>query len=140
MPTMQENLEQLKQEFAEFEDGFERYAYLVELAALLPQYPENFRSPEYLVRGCQSQVWLHPFTQEGLFFIDADSDTLIIKGALLILHDLLNGVPLRDAAVVSLDVLGELGLMSVFSDTRQRGIRSAVEMLKEYAQDQLCGV
>lgn len=137
MSKIQENLIQLREEFAELEDGFERYSYIVELAALLPPYPEAHRTPAHLVRGCQSQVWVHSYTKNGLLYFDADSDTLIIKGALLVLHDLFNGVTLHEVAEVKLDIFDELGLTSLFSDDRQKGIRSAVEILKKYAQNQL---
>lgn len=134
MTMIQKNLQQLQAEFSEFEDGFERYAYLVELAALLPPYPEDQRTPAHLVQGCQSQVWLAPYTRDGKFYFDADSDTLIIKGVLLILRDLLHGIPLQDAVVITSDVLTLLGIAGSFSDTRQKGIAAAITMLKEAAQ------
>lgn len=135
MPTIQENLQQLKEEFSEFEDGFERYVYLVELASLLPPYPEDKRTAEHLVRGCQSQVWLHSYSRDGVFYFDADSDTLIIKGILLVLQDLLSGVSLQEVSTLNLDVLDALGLTGVFSDTRQKGLGAAVAMLKAAAEE-----
>ncbi len=134
MAVLQARLRQLQEEFSEFEDGFERYAYLVELAALLPPYPEQYRTAEHLVRGCQSQVWLHAYTEDGMFFFHGDSDTLIIKGVLLILRDLLCGVPLDEVSGVRLDVLAELGLADSFSDTRQKGIGAALAALRAAAQ------
>ncbi len=134
MAVLQAHLQQLQEEFSDFEDGFERYAYLVELAALLPPYPEQYRTAEHLVRGCQSQVWLHAYTEEGAFFFHGDSDTLIIKGVLLVLQDLLCGVPLEEISGIRMNVLAELGLADSFSDTRQKGIGAALEMLRTAAQ------
>lgn len=134
MAALQAHLQQLKEEFSEFEDGFERYAYLVELASLLPPYPEQYRTAEHLVRGCQSQVWLHAYTAGGAFFFHGDSDTLIIKGVLLVLQDLLCGVPLSEVSGLHLDVLLELGLVDSFSDTRQKGIGAALAILRTAAQ------
>lgn len=133
MSTLEERVRALAQELAEFDDGFERYSYLVELAALLPPYPEKKRTEERLVKGCQSRVWLAPFEENGLFFFDADSDTLIIRGVLLLLQDLLNGLPLAEAANIPQDMLSAVGLQNELSDQRRRGIRETLRALQTAA-------
>lgn len=65
-------------------------------------------------------MWIHCYTRDGLFFFDADSDTFIIKGVLLLLQDLLSDLPVEEAANANLELLQELGLENEFSDTRQR--------------------
>ena len=134
MTKLQENRKKLREEFSEFEDGFERYAYLVEISGLLPPMPAAQHIPENLVRGCQSQVWLHAWCEDGRFYFSGDSDTMIIKGVLLLLQDLVNGIPLEEAATLEVDVLGDAGLSAEFSDTRQKGIGAAVEKLREKAK------
>ena len=134
MTKLQENRKKLREEFSEFEDGFERYAYLVEISGLLPPMPAAQHIPENLVRGCQSQVWLHAWCEYGRFYFSGDSDTMIIKGVLLLLQDLVNGIPLEEAATLEVDVLGDAGLSAEFSDTRQKGIGAAVEKLREKAK------
>ena len=134
MTMLQENRKKLREEFSEFEDGFERYAYLVEISGLLPPMPAALHIPENLVRGCQSQVWLHAWCEDKRFYFSGDSDTLIIKGVLLLLQDLVNGIPLEEAATLEIDVLGDAGLTAEFSDTRQKGIGAAVEKLREAAK------
>lgn len=79
MAELEQRLNSLKEEFSELEDGFERYSYLMELGSYLPPYPEEKRTPEHLVRGCQSQVWIHCYTKDGHFFFDADSDTFTLR-------------------------------------------------------------
>lgn len=133
MTQLEENRQKLRDEFAEFEDGFERYAYLVEISGLLPPMPHAYHTEENLVRGCQSQVWIHTYSKDGCFFFDADSDTLIIRGVLLLLQDLVCGISLEEAAALDLDVLGDAGLTGEFSDTRQKGIGAAVEKLRASA-------
>ena len=134
MTMLQENRKKLREEFAELEDGFERYAYLVEISGLLPPMPAAQHIPENLVRGCQSQVWLHAWCEDGRFYFSGDSDTMIIKGVLLLLQDLVNGIPVEEAATLDVDVLGDAGLTAEFSDTRQKGIGAAVEKLREAAK------
>ena len=137
MSYIEERRAGLREEFSEFEDGFERYAYLIELAGLLPPYPQEKRTEDHLVRGCQSHVWLNIYAKDGKFFFDADSDTLIIKGVLLLLQDVLCGAPLSEAAAFQMDILGEAGLTGAFSDTRQKGIGAAMEMLRNGAKELL---
>lgn len=137
MGNLAENRKNLREEFSDFSDPFDRYSYLVEIASLLPPYPEEKRDDIHLVKGCQSHVWLNPYIKEGKFFFDADSDTRIIKGVLLLLQDLLCDIPVTEVAAVRLDVLEDAGLKGSFSDTRQKGIASAVEILRSYAADQV---
>ena len=72
----------LIREFQELGDGFEQYAYLIELAALLPPMAPEEKTEERLVRGCQSHVWLALRSENGRFYATADSDTFIVKGVL----------------------------------------------------------
>ena len=134
MAELEQRLGSLKEEFSELEDGFERYSYLMELGGYLPPYPEEKRTPDHLVRGCQSQVWIHCYTRDGRFFFDADSDTYIIKGVLLLLQDLLSDLPVQEAANANLELIQELGLENEFSDTRQKGLRAAFAMLTNAAK------
>ena len=134
MTELEQNRIKLREEFSEFEDGFERYSYLVEIAGMLPPMAEELHTDENLVRGCQSHVWVSTEAKDGRFFFEADSDTLIIKGVLLLLQDLLCGVPLEEAASVELDVLADAGLTAEFSDERQKGIGFVMRRLKEDAE------
>ncbi len=122
MASIEEMLDDLKSEFDELEDGFERYSYLIELASLLPPFPEEKRTDDNLVRGCQSHVWLNFHVRNGLFYFDADSDTLIIKGVLLLLQDLFCEQSPEQVANAEVDLLPALGLGTAFSDERQKGI------------------
>lgn len=137
MSFIDDKIAELREEFSEFEDGFERYAYLVEIARLLEPYPEMLRDNNHLVRGCQSHVWLNIYQKDGKFYFDADSDTLIIKGMLLLLQDVLCGAPVEEAASFQMDILDAAGLKGSFSDTRQKGIASAMEMLRDGAKRML---
>ena len=131
MESAAQRLEGLKAEFAEFTDSFDRYSYLVELAGLLPLYPDERRNEAHLVKGCQSHVWLSAYERDGLF---GDSDTLILKGLLLLLQDLFCGLPLRQASDLNLDLLSDLGLNESFPDQRQKGIGYIFQRLRGEAE------
>ena len=134
MSTLEERKRELAEEFAQFQDGFDRYSYLVELAGLLPPYPEDRRTEDRLVRGCQSHVWLDIRPQDGLFQFSGDSDTLILKGILLLLEDLFNGLPLGEAAGGQVDFTALTGLESSLPSDRQKGVGYILRSLQRAAE------
>ena len=80
MATMKEVEQTLIEEFELFDDWMDKYNYIIELGKELPMIEEQYKTPEFLIDGCQSQVWLHADYREGLVFFTADSDAIITKG------------------------------------------------------------
>ena len=122
MTTIETELAQLRSEFDSLPDGFARYSYLVELAALLPAPPEELRQEQNLYRGCQSQVWLAVSAEDGTVRLDADSDTLLIRGVLCLYRDLLDGRAMDEVLDARFDLLQELPLAEHFNSRRTAGI------------------
>ena len=91
MTSIDEKQAKIAREFQELGDGFEQYAYLIELSVALPPLPEEKKTDDRLVKGCQSHVWLDLRTEDSAFAFDADSDTLILKGVLYLLREIFNG-------------------------------------------------
>ena len=77
---MKETEEELIQEFEMFDDWMDKYNYIIELGKDLPMIDPQYKTEEYLISGCQSQVWLHPEMKDGMLFFTADSDAIITKG------------------------------------------------------------
>ena len=77
MNTMQEREQQLIEEFSLFDDWMDKYNYIIELGKELPMIDAQYKTPDYLIDGCQSQVWLHPEYRDGLLYFTADSDAII---------------------------------------------------------------
>ena len=80
MNTMKETEEELIQEFEMFDDWMDKYNYIIELGKELPMIDPQYKTEEFLISGCQSQVWLHPEMRDGKLFFSADSDAIITKG------------------------------------------------------------
>lgn len=121
MESIASVLAQLKTEFASLPDGFARYSYLTELSALLSP-PREVRQDRYSYRGCQSRVWLHVTAESGLCHLEADSDTLIIRGILALFRELLEGRTVPEVLEARFDLLGELKLSEHFSSARTAGV------------------
>ena len=80
MQTIQEIEQSLIEEFEMFDDWMDKYNYIIELGKELPLIEEQYKTPDFLIEGCQSQVWLHPEYKEGRIYFTADSDAIITKG------------------------------------------------------------
>ena len=128
--------EQIVRDFQEMGDGFEQYAYLIELSVNLPALPEEKKTEDRLVKGCQSHVWLDMHAEDGIFSFDADSDTLILKGVLYLLRDIFNGQPLSEVAETRVWFFEQTEIMATFDADRQKGIGYIIRELQHFADEQ----
>ncbi len=123
-------------ETMEFLDDWEdRYRHVIELGRAMPPLGDDFKVPAYKVEGCASQVWLRPLIEGGRFDFQGDSDAMIVRGLVAILHALYAGLPV--AAVARVDAvaeLGRLGLNDHLSAQRSNGLRSMVARIRAAAQ------
>ena len=133
MPTIQEKQDRLIDDFNELGDSFDQYSYLVTVSCSLPEMPEAEKTPERLVAGCQSKVWLAMRAEGGRFYLTADSGTLIIRGVLKLLEDLLNGEPLADVAAAEITFLRKTAIMETFESGRQKGVGYILKRIRGFA-------
>ena len=131
---MEQILQELKEEFASLPDSFSRYAYLIELARLLPPVDTTLRQEAYRYHGCQSQVWLRVRVQDESFYLDADSDTLLIRGVLALFREVLNGQPVASVEQADFDLLETLGIGEYFSSVRTGNIARLLPELQRRLQ------
>ena len=127
--------EALIREFQEVGGGFEQYAYLIELAALLPAMAAEEKTAERQVKGCQSHVWLEMYARNGLFHVAADSDTFIVKGILYLLTQLFDGQPLPEVAKAKIRFLEETEISATFGPDRQKGIGYVIRAMQRFAAE-----
>lgn len=116
------------------EDWEERYRHVIELGKAMPPLDDTFKVPAYKVEGCASQVWLRPVIADGKFDFQGDSDAMIVRGLIAILHALYSGVPVGQVASIDASAeLGRLGLNDHLSAQRSNGVRAMVERIRQTA-------
>ena len=133
MKSIKEKQDEIVAEFESMGDDFLKYSYLVELSTMLPSMDEALKIDTNLVKGCQSSVWLDIRISEGRIYFNADSDTMIIKGILYLLKEVLDGQDVRDVSVVDIDLFKRADIMATFESARQRGIEFVIGAIKEKA-------
>ncbi len=131
-------IQELLDEFTEIEDWSERYDYLIDLGKQLPALTVDLQTPVHLVKGCMSTVWLVTRVKEsGLHSaieIQADSDSLIVKGLIVVLLALFqNRTPEEILKQNEDEVFGQLGLNQHLSPQRRNGLFAMVKRLKQLA-------
>ena len=134
MSTIQENEENLIEQFADIDDWMDRYAYIIDMGNTLPLMPEEYKTPQYIIEGCQSRAWLHAdITPEGLIHFTADSDAIIVKGIISMLLKVLNDHSPAEIADADLYFIDKIGLAENLSPTRSNGLAALVKQMKLYA-------
>jgi cysteine desulfuration protein SufE len=123
--------EDIVEDFEFLEDWEERYRHVIEQGKAMPALDDALKVPATKVDGCASQVWLHPRIEGGVFSFQGDSDALIVRGLIAVLHALYDGLPV--AEVPGVDAGGELarlGLNDHLSAQRSNGLRAMIERIR----------
>lgn len=124
--------EEIAETFDFLDDWEDRYRHVIELGKAMPPLDDSFKVPALKVDGCASQVWLRPIIEGGRFDFQGDSDAMIVRGLIAILHALYSGVPLDQVAAVDASAeLGRLGLNEHLSSQRSNGVRAMVERIRQ---------
>ena len=126
--------EAVVEDFEFLEDWEDRYRMVIEMGREMPPLPEALKVPATRVEGCASQVWLHPRIEAGRYHFEGDSDALIVRGLIALLHRLYDGLPLAEVAAVDARAeLGRLGLHDHLSAQRSNGLRAMIDRIREQA-------
>lgn len=120
-------------EFANFEDWMDKYAYIIELGQECPMIDERDKTEANLIKGCQSRVWVSATLKDGLMDIKADSDAVITKGIITLLLRVFNFQKPEDVYAADLKFIDTIGLSSHLSPTRSNGLLSMIKQIKLYA-------
>ncbi|WP_303023276.1 SufE family protein [Duncaniella muris] len=122
------------EEFSDVEDWMDRYGMIIDLGNNLPEINEAYKTPDHLIEGCQSRVWLNAeLTPDGRVHYTADSDAIIVKGIIsLLIHVLDNQTP-DDILKADLHFIDDIGLSEHLSPTRSNGLLAMVKQMRLYA-------
>jgi len=125
--------EEIVSEFSLFDDWMDKYNYIIEVGKSVNQFDEKYKKPEFLIKGCQSQVWVYPEYRDGQVFFHADSDALITRGIVGLLIRVLSGQPPQEIVDADLAFIDRIGLKEHLSQTRSNGLVSMIKQMKLYA-------
>ena len=132
--TINEVQDEIIEEFSEIDDWMDRYGYIIDLGNQLPPIDEKFKTPQYLIEGCQSRVWINAeLDAEGKVQFEADSDAIIVKGIIALLIKVLNNQSPTDILNADLYFIDRIGLSEHLSPTRSNGLLAMVKQMKAYA-------
>ena len=131
--TIQQTENEIIDEFSELDDWMDRYALIIDMGNALPPIDEKYRTPEHLIEGCQSRVWLNAEYNNGIVTYTADSDAIIVKGIISLLIKTLSGHTPQEIIDAPLDFIAKIGLSEHLSPTRSNGLLAMVRQMKLYA-------
>lgn len=134
MQSIEEIESEIIEEFDLFDDWMDKYEYIIELGKKLPIIDEAYKTEEYLIKGCQSKVWVHAKTVGDTVEFTADSDAIITKGIVALLIRVLSKQKAIDIANANLNFIDTIGLKEHLTPTRSNGLVSMVKQMKAYAQ------
>ena len=127
--------EEIVEDFEFLDDWEDRYRMVIELGKAMPAMDEALKVPATKVEGCASQVWLHPEVSAERFDFTGDSDAIIVRGLIAVLHKLYAGLTPAEAARVDARAeLARLGLEENLSSQRSNGLKAMIQRLGEHAR------
>lgn len=132
--TLEEKKQQIIEDFGQFDEWLDKYEYLIELGKGLQPFPEEKKTEDRLIKGCQSRVWLDCEKRDGRLWFTADSDAIITKGIISLLTDVYSGCTPEEIAGDDFAFLEEIGLRENLSPTRANGLVSMIETIKKNAR------
>ncbi len=131
--SINQKQDELIAEFEFLTDWMDKYEYIIQEARELPVIDPAYKKDEYLIRGCQSKVWLYAELKDGRLYFTADSDAIISKGLVSLIVRVLSGFPPEEISRAELYFIDRIGLREHLSPTRSNGLLAMVRQMKMYA-------
>ena len=133
--SLDEKKQSVIEDFQLYDEWLDKYEYLIELGKNLDPYPEELKTDEHLIKGCQSRVWLDYQLQDNRIYFRADSDAIITKGIISLLISVYSGRTPEEIAADDFGFVAEIGLKDNLSPTRANGLVSMIETIKTVAEN-----
>ena len=127
----QAGFEEIVEDFEFLDDWEDRYRMVIEMGKAMAPLPDALKVPATKVEGCASQVWLHTHVEDGSFRFEGESDAMIVRGLIAVLHRLYDGLPVGEVPAVDARAeMGRLGLNEHLSAQRSNGLRAMIERIR----------
>lgn len=137
MKTLKERQDELVEEFSMFDEWIDKYEYLIDLGKNLEPFPEELKTDDRLIKGCQSRVWLDATDDGGIINFRADSDAIITRGIISMLVSVYSGRTAAEIAGDDFSFIDRLGLKENLSPTRANGLVSMMDTIRSIAEKHL---
>lgn len=132
--TINEKQDEIIEEFNQIDDWMDRYGYIIDIGNSLPAIDDSLKTPDRLIEGCQSRVWLNATEDaEGKVHFVADSDAIIVKGIISLLISVLDNHTPDEILDADLRFIDAIGLGENLSPTRSNGLLAMIKQMKLYA-------
>ena len=131
--TLEEAEKDVVETFSMYEEWLDKYEYLIDLGKNMEPYPEEKKTDDRLIKGCQSRVWLDYRMEEGRLYFNADSDAIITKGIISLLIGIYSGRTPQEIAGSDFSFIEKIGLKENLSPTRANGLASMIATIKTAA-------
>ena len=131
--SMQVIEDEIVEEFEQFEDPMDKYEYIIDQGKLLPPFNEQYKTDDFMVKGCQSKVWLRAYMDGDKMMIQVDSNTAITKGIAALLWRVINGQKPADIVASNLNFIARSELRSHLSSQRSNGLSAMILKIRHYA-------
>ena len=133
METINEVQDEIIEEFSGFDDWMDKSQLLIDMGSGQEPLPEEYKTEQNLIDGCQSRVWLQADYREGRVVFRAESDALIVKGIVDLLVRVLSGHTPQEILDADLYFIDRIGLKEHLSPTRSNGLVAMLKQMKMYA-------
>ena len=133
--SLEDKKQAVIEEFSMYDEWLDKYEYLIELGKALEAYPEEQKTEEKLIKGCQSRVWLDYEMKDGKLYFRADSDAIITKGIISLLISVYSGRTPAEIAADDFGFVDQIGLKENLSPTRANGLVSMIDTIKWVANE-----
>jgi len=131
--TINEIQDQIIEDFSSFDDWMDKYQMLIELGNNLEPLDEKYKTPQNIIEGCQSRVWLQADYVDGIVHFSGESDAVIVKGLVSLLIQVMSDHTPDEILNAELYFIEQIGLREHLSPTRSNGLLSMVKQMRVYA-------
>ena len=131
--TINQLQDNIIEDFSQLDDWMDKYAMLIDLGNSLEPLDEKKKSPQNIIEGCQSRVWLDAEMKDGIITYQGESDAVLVKGLVSLLIQVLSGHTPDEIINTELYFIDKIGLREHLSPTRSNGLLAMVKQMKMFA-------